>query len=375
MKIALVSAYDFGIPSGVNTHISQLASALQERGHSTTIFAPGTSAPSCNGEEIHLTGRSFPVPSGGSVARVGLSPRSGRWVREHLENGDFDIVHLHEPLVPLLPLQFLRYSPVPTIGTFHAARENNSRLYDVSHHVLRRYERLLDGRVAVSKAAGRLVSKYFPGNYKVIPNGIDLNRFTSERPPVPELLDLQPYVLFVGRFEKRKGAEVLLQAFRQLKKRLPALNLVIVGGGSGRERVESLASEMGVTDVHFSGYVSNEMLPRYYRHAAVFCAPNTGNESFGIILLEAMASGTPVVASAIQGFVDVVQHDVDALLVPSGDPDALANAIEWVVTDDDTRVRVTERGAQTARRYSWDVISDELTAYYHEVANNVPRCD
>lgn len=364
MRIALVSAYDFGIPSGVNSHIVHLSNELEHRGHNTTIFAPGVG----DHENVQLSGRSFPVPSGGSIARVSVSPRSSRWVRAHLERGNFDIVHVHEPLVPMLPIQFLRHADVPKLGTFHTAREKGSRLYALSHRFMRRYERLLDGRVAVSKAASRLASRYFPGRtYRHIPNGIDLKRFASEQPAPAELLALQPYVLFVGRFEKRKGIDVLLRAYRHLKSRMPELNLVVVGGGEKKSRYEPVAVRMGLKDVHFAGYVSDDLLPLYYRHAAVFCAPNTGNESFGMILTEALASQTPVVASSIQGFVDVVTHDHDALLVPPRDADALAETLEYLLKDKDLADRLTRQGIETVQRYSWEVVTDEIIAYYEEL--------
>jgi phosphatidyl-myo-inositol alpha-mannosyltransferase len=366
LKVALVSPYDIGTPSGVNAHIAHLANALRERGHSPWIFAPGRRDMEV-GEGITLMGRSIPVPSGGSLARVSLSPRSGRRVKKALSRQDFDIIHLHEPLVPILPMQFMRFSEVPKVGTFHTARENGSRLYDFNHRLLRRWSRMLDGRIAVSSAAAKLVSHYFPGDYEVIPNGIDLERFSTKLPVPEEIAALQPYVLFVGRFEERKGLPVLLEAFRTVQARLPDVRLVIVGQGSRRQQYEQYAEDLNVHGAHFAGYVPDELLPAYYQHAAAFCAPNTGNESFGMVLIEAMAAGAPVVASDIDGFREVVSNEEHGLLVPPLDAAALAEGLCTVLRDSSLTQSLRLRGYQRACHFSWDSVVERVVEYYERV--------
>lgn len=366
LKVALVSPYDVGIPSGVNVHIAHLASALRDRGHHAWIFAPGRRDIEVS-EGVTLMGRSIPVPSGGSLARVSLSPRSGRRVKTELARHDFDIIHLHEPLVPVLPMQFMRFSGVPKVGTFHTARENGSRLYDFNHRLLRRWARMLDGRIAVSTAASRLVSHYFPGDYEVIPNGIDLERFSNPVLSPPEIEALRPYVLFVGRFEERKGLPVLLEAFRAVQARVPNIRLVVVGQGSRRAQYEQYAEDLNVHGVHFTGYVPNELLPAYYQQAAAFCAPNTGNESFGMVLIEAMAAGVPVVASRIDGFREVVTEGEHGLLVPPLDAAALADALCTVLTDVPLARSLCLKGLQRARHFSWDSVVDRVVDYYEDV--------
>ncbi|HEX6032090.1 MAG TPA: glycosyltransferase family 4 protein [Tepidiformaceae bacterium] len=372
MRVALVSPYDFAVPSGVNSHIRELARELRGRDHHVSVFAPGNAEMSTEAG-VHLIGRSFPVPSGGSLARVTLSPRSGAWTRRQLDEGQFDVIHLHEPLVPILPLQFLRLARVPKVGTFHTARDGGSRLYFLNHRWLRRYAKLLDGRVAVSRAAAELVSRYFPGTYRVIPNGLDIQHFAHRCEPDERLGAFGRYILFVGRFEERKGLDVLLDAFAMLKARFSDLHLVVVGDARRRTRYEDIVQEMGLADVHFAGYVPNDQLPAYYQRAAAFCAPNTGNESFGRILPEAMAAGTPIVASRIKGFTDVVTDEVDGLLVPPGDAEALSRALERVLEDKALAGALTQRGTKTVQRYSWQVVTDELVAFYEEVIRQAER--
>ncbi len=372
LRVALVSPYDIGTPSGVNVHIANLANALRQRGHHAWIFAPGRHDVEA-AEGITLMGRSIPVPSGGSLARVTFSPRSGRRVKKELARHDFNVIHLHEPLVPVVPMQFMRLSNAHKIGTFHTARENGSRLYDFNHRLLRRWARTLDGRIAVSTAAARLVSHYFPGHYEVIPNGIDFDRFATRVLAPPEIESLQPYVLFVGRFEERKGLPVLLEAFRAVQARLPHVRLVVAGQGSRRQQYEQYAEDLNIHGVHFAGHVPNELLPAYYQHAAAFCAPNTGNESFGMVLIEALAAGTPVVASNIDGFREVVRDGEHGILVPPLDTAGLADALCRVLTNDALAASLRLKGFERARDFSWDSVVDRVVEYYESVLERPPR--
>ncbi len=366
MKIALVSPYDITVPSGVNANIEHLAVEFRRRGHDVRTYAPGP--PREEPDPFHVTlGRSLPVPSAGSLARVTFSPSILGAVRRLLAEEQFDIVHLHEPLVPSLPPVFLRFSKTVNVGTFHAAHDRGSPLYSLFRMPLRRWASRLHGRIAVSPAAAHLVDRYFPGDYHIIPNGVDVDRFRAEVPCPPEVLARRPYVLFVGRFEPRKGLPVLLRAFQQLKARRPDLHLVVVGEGSRRKKYERWVRDQALRDVHFTGYVSNGELAAYYQHAAVFCAPNTGNESFGIILLEAMAAGAPVVASNIEGFAAVVEHEVSGLLVPPRDPGALADALERTLTDADLAHSMAATGSLRVPEFSWPQVSERILAYYEQL--------
>ena len=291
MKIALVSPYDLSVVGGVNSHIAPLAAHFRERGHDVRIVGPASGEPVMGDANVVVIGRPVPVPASGSVVRIALSPRLSRPVKELLDREQFDVVHVHEPLMPFLPITFLRHSDAVNVGTFHAAKDGGNRLYAYSKRLLRRWFRRLDGKIAVSPAAERLVGRYFPGYYNIIPNGIELDRFTDAC-PLPELMDGKRNVLFVGRMEKRKGLKYLLRAFIAVKREMPYARLIVVGDGRLRAGYERSIREAGIEDVIFAGYVPNAELPRYYASADIFCAPNTGNESQGYVLLEAMAAGS-----------------------------------------------------------------------------------
>jgi len=281
----------------------------------------------------------------------------------------FEVIHLHEPFVPLLPFQVLRRSKVLTVATFHAAKDQGRQWYAYFRPAISHWWPRIQGKIAVSPAALRLVERYFDDHYEIIPNGVNYEQFATPMPPFPEFKDGKLNMLFLGRLEKRKGLPYLLQAYAQVKARLPEVRLIIVGPDGGmRAGAEAFVRREGLTDVVFTGYVSNGDLPRYYRTADIFCAPNTGNESFGIILLEAMAAGTPVVASNIEGFAYVVTHEKEGLLVPPRDAAALADALVQLLTDADCRREMGRGGQEKARQFSWDRVSQQVLALYQRVA-------
>ena len=364
MKIALVSPYDFTWPGGVTGHISQLAQQFTREGHQVKILAPHS--PSRNMPEdsnFVPLGRSVPIPSGGSIARLSLSVWLHRRVRSILERERFDVVHLHEPLMPVLPLSVLRCSSSLNVGTFHA-NYGRFRNYGWSHRFLRYWFNKLDGLVTVSPAAREYVSRFFPGEYRTIPNGIDVDHFSGGAPPVPELDDGKINILFVGRMEKRKGLRYLLEAYGRLKWDFKNIRLVIVGPGNMDKDCHRVLSERSLADVVVLGSVPYKDLPRLYGSAHICCAPATGRESFGIVLLEAMASGKPVVATNIDGYSWVLKHGEEGLLVPPRDNVSLAEAIGLLIRDPDLRRAMGENGRRTAERYRWETVAREVMDYY-----------
>ncbi len=368
MKIALVSPYDFTWPGGVTVHISQLAHQFTSTGHQVKVLAPHSSSRGMP-EEYNFVplGRSVPVPAGGSVARLSLSIWLHHKIRDLLNKERFDIVHLHEPLMPVLPLLVLRCSNSPNVGTFHAVY-GKFRNYGWSHHILKKYWfNRLNGRIAVSPAAEQYVSRYFEGDYKIIPNGIDVDHFSADRPPIPELDDGKLNILFVGRMEKRKGLRYLLEAYGTLKWDFKDIRLVVVGPGSLDKDCYRVLSERNLQDVAFVGRVPYRELPRYYRSAHICCAPATGRESFGIVLLEAMALGKPVVASRIEGYSAVLSHGEQGLLVPPKDSVALADAIALLIRNPELRSQMGERGRQTVEQYRWEKVARQVMDYYTDV--------
>jgi phosphatidylinositol alpha-mannosyltransferase len=286
----------------------------------------------------------------------------------------FDIIHIHEPFVPLLPFQVLRRSTGLNVATFHAAKDQGRQWYAYFQPAIRRYWPRIKGKIAVSPAARSLLERYFEDHYEIIPNGVDYQRFAAPAPPFPQFKDGKFNVLFLGRLEKRKGLPYLLQAYAQVKARLPESRLIIVGPDGGMlAGAEAFVRREGLTnDVVFTGYVPEEDKRRYYRSADVFCAPNTGNESFGLILLEAMAAGTPVVASNIEGFACVVAHEQEGLLVPPRNAPALADALVQLLGDADSRREMGRRGQEKASKFSWDRVSQQVLDFYKRVAYGAP---
>ena len=367
MKVCLVSPYDYMHPGGVTEHVRHLSGTLRERGHEVTVLAPSSRVGDDHGIPGYVRiGRSVPVKSNGSVARIALSFHLVRRVRSLLDDADFDVVHYHEPLVPSLPITVLRFHRGANVGTFHTHARRNLGYY-YGRPFLGRYFKRLHACIAVSAPARDFVARYFPADYHIVPNGIDTQRFRPDWPGVPELRTPgMRTLLFVGRMEERKGFGILLEAYAMLRRRRADVRLVAVGDGPQREGYERQADSFGIPDVHFSGRIANEVLPRYYTSADIFCSPATGGESFGIVLLEAMASGVPVLASAIPGFTSVIDAGKQGLLVPPEQPRVLAQAIETLLNDPELCRRMGETGLRTAARYDWHRVADSVLDVYEQ---------
>jgi phosphatidylinositol alpha-mannosyltransferase len=368
VKIALVSPYDLAVPGGVNSHVHHLAEGFLQMGHEVRVIAP-TSDVSRLGENAIAIGRPLLISAGGSIARMTMAPRLAGPVRRVLDEEAFDVVHVHEPLVSFLTIQFLRFSDAVNVGTFHAARDGGARLYTYARRLLRGAFRRLDGKIAVSPAAMKLVQPHFPGYYNIIPNGVDVERFSAPHPPLPEFDDGKVNILFVGRLEKRKGLRYLLRAFAAVKARHSQTRLIVVGAYDERQRrgYERWVRDSDLRDVVFAGYAPLDQLPRYHHSSHIFCAPNTGNESQGIVLLEAMAAGLPVVASNIDGFANVLTEGVEGMLVRPKDAEALASALETLVQEPGLRAAMGARAQERAQHFSWQRISRRILSYYERL--------
>jgi len=370
MKVAQVSPYDYPYPGGVTEHISYLDRYLREMGHVVKIIAPSSDPDIGRDKHVVQVGNVIvPVPFSGSVARISLSPRLYLRVKRLLQKEQFDLIHIHEPMTPALPMAVLRHSKAVNVGTFHAYRDSHAA-YEYGRPMFRYFVRRLDGRIAVSEAARQSVARYFPGEYRIIPNGIDFHRFAANGiRPIPRFDDDMLNVLFVGRLEKRKGFKYLLRAFARVKARVPAARLLVVGAYEHDDKAPFVryARYHRIRHVKFIGYIPASELARYYRTADVFCAPSIGFESFGIVLLEAMAAGVPVVASDIAGYRSVLTSGTEGLLVPPKDPEAMADAIVYLLNNPNLRRAMGQRGQHTARQYDWQKITYQVHDYYLEL--------
>ena len=376
MRIAQVSPYDFAHPGGVQRHIASLSRELQNRRHEVTILAPCTRdepAVDVGNVELRTFGRCVPVPTAGSIARISVSVWHEWRLKSTLENEQFDIVHIHEPLMPMFALTASRFSPSTTIGTFHAYNEGRGRGYMLWKKVLNRGAIRLNGRIAVSEPAKQFANRYFKGDYTVIPNGLDVDRFSTPVQKPSVLKDDAINMLFVGRVnEPRKGLRYALGAYSLLKWEYPNLRLIVAGGGIPDRESYRIMGERSLDDVVFVGPVSDGELPGYYQNADIFLAPNTGQESFGFIIIEAMASSTPIVASDISGFASVMTNEKEGLMVPPKDEAAMSRAIKQLIENPGLRAQLSIGGRITVDQYRWDRVVDSVLSYYNQVQDRQP---
>jgi phosphatidyl-myo-inositol alpha-mannosyltransferase len=372
VKIALVSPYDFSYPGGVVNHIVALDKQLTRMGHDVKIIAPTSQTVESNCDKYVNIGKARAIPARGTTIRIAISLHLAPQIKEVLEREKFDIVHLHEPFMPMLCSAILRFSDAVNVGTFHACKGKPGYNWGwpISTYMLSRRRRKLSGRIAVSRPAMEYAQKYVPGDYNIIPNGIDLDHFNPHVKPVEEYCDGKLNILFVGRLEKRKGVKFLLMAYQQIKKEFPDSRLMIAGPGTVlRERFEKKVRKSGIQDVVFLGNIPCEELPRYYKTADVFCAPAIGQESFGIILLEAMAVGTPVLATNIAGYASVLTNGKEGLLVPPKNDVELANGLRTILSNKSLRFEMGARGILTSHEYDWRKVAQRVFAFYQKTIN------
>ncbi len=367
MRVGLVSPYDWASPGGVNDHVRHLARELRRLGHQTRIFAPSSRTDvDIDSERFYRIGTPIAIPVNDSVARITLSFHLADRVTSILEHEKFDVLHFHEPLMPALPMTLLRLSTTANVGTFHAFARSNIGYY-YGRPLLQPYLAHLHRGIAVSAPARDFVNRYFPDYpLRVIPNGIDLNVYRPGLAPIRHLRDDHVNILFVGRLEKRKGLGDLLRAYRFVQSRVPRSRLIIVGDGPLRGRVESYISRHRIPNVVLAGFVPESVKPRYYDSADIFCAPATGAESFGIVLLEALASGLPVVATEIPGYMSVLEPGHDSITVEPKNWRELGASLIILARDAELRARLGEYGLGKARRYSWEAVASEVLEVYGE---------
>ena len=364
LRIGMVCPYSWDIPGGVQAHVRDLAEALIAMGHHVSVLAPGEEDAPGLADYVVAAGKAVPIPYNGSVARVQFGLVSAARVRRWLRDGDFDVVHVHEPAPPSLSLLTLVLHNGPIVATFHAAA-NRSRILGMSDTVLQPFLEKLSGRIAVSPAARKMIVEHLGGDAVVIPNGVAVARFADATP-----LDGYPRgggtVGFIGRYdEPRKGMDVLVAALDLLAPDRPGLRLVLAGRGDA-EQFRSRLPRTLAARVELLGLVSETDKARLLHSIDVYCAPNTGGESFGIILLEAMAAGATVLASDLEAFRRVLStpDGPAGAVFETGSARSLAHELSRLLGDPADRATLSARASVAVQAYDWPVIAADVLRVY-----------
>ena len=367
MRIGMVCPYSFDVPGGVQSHVLQLAEVMHDRGHVVSVLAPTSSdAHDSLPDYVVSGGKAVPIPYNGSVARLRFGPATHRMVKRWLADGEFDVLHLHEPNAPSLSMLALNIAEGPIVATFHTSTTKSLTL-SVFEPILRPMHEKIVGRIAVSDLARRWQMESLGSDAVEIPNGVDVGAFASA-PPMDGYPRAGKSVLFLGRYdEPRKGMEVLLRALPRLVQRFADIEVLIVGRGDEDELRRS-AGKLA-KHLRFLGQVDDAAKASALRSADVYCAPNTGGESFGIVLVEAMAAGTAVVASDLDAFRRVLMDGAAGRLVPVDDDGQLADALIDVLDSEDVRARYIEAASDAVRRYDWSVVAGQIMRVYETVAS------
>lgn len=370
MRIGIVAPYSFDLPGGVQTHVQDLAEALIAGGHHVSVLAPADSEAGLPPYVVATPGRTLPVPYNGSVARIAFGPLSVARVRKWLRDGRFDVLHVHEPTVPSLSMLALLAARGPIVATFHTAKPR-SRMLGAAQGMLQPMLEKVHGRIAVSAAARKLQVRHMDGGAVEIPNGVAVARFSAAA-PLPGWPGAGGAIGFLGRFdEQRKGFKVLLAAFARLAADRPGLRLLVAGPGDADDVLAEVSPALRRRIVML-GQVSEPDKARMLRSVDVYAAPNLGGESFGIILTEAMAAGTPIAASDLDAFRAVLDDGSSGVLFPTGDDAALAAALADLLDNPARRAELAARARTAVQAYDWSRVAAAVYAVYETVVADVP---
>jgi len=368
LKIAMISPYDMSYPSGVNSHAVNLCRALEDRGHITTLIAPSTKKPYIANINFISIGKTVPIRLFNTQVRLSLNPFNVFKLRAIFRSENFDIVHIHEPFLPLTSLFSLMFSKSATIGTFHAFNEGRN-IYKYIHALLTPFLKLLQNNIAVSNLAKSHLLKHITIDEKkmtVIANGVNLNVVSS----VDDQSNCGIFkIAFIGRDEPRKGLLYLLQAFEELRKELRNIKLILIGPTS-LKRYATQFSDLLTSDViEFIPVLSNDNLLLKLSSIDILCLPSIGGESFGITFLEGMASKTPVVATNIAAY-QLLVRGYEYPLIPIKNPNAIKNYIKILIKDENYRRQISDLGFKIVQNYGWKEISEKVESIYFDALKN-----
>ena len=360
-KIGMVCPYGWDSPGGVQTHIRELTKHLQDEGHQVSVFAPVSDEDRINEDWLVNAGKPISIPVNGSVARVLFGPIASSRVKQWISQGDFDLLHLHEPAIPSLSLLACSAATGPMVGTFHVSSPKQKAIYAIGP-ILEPIVEKLTARIAVSESARQTLKDHFDTDAVVIPNGIESSQYASAQPTIHWR---NPHTLgFIGRFEEpRKGLQILLDALPIIARFIPDVRLLIAGPGDGDELIKKL--DIGLRNrIVFLGFLTEQEKASFLKSITVYVAPNTGGESFGIILTEALSAGTPVVASDIPAFQAVLENGDAGLLFKNGDSPDLAKVLIGLLRDEQLQQNLSSKGKLSSQKYDWQVVADQILSVY-----------
>lgn len=370
VRVGIVCPYSLDVPGGVQNHVRDLAEVLLEAGHDVSVLAPAdddTPVPAY----VVPAGRAVPVPYNGSIARLAFGPLSAKRVRRWIRDGRFDVLHIHEPATPSLSLLALWAATGPIVATFHTAMER-SRVMSAASSILLPALEKISARIAVSEPARATLVHHLGGEPVVIPNGLFVDRFSRARPR-EEWRTGEGTLCFLGRLkDPRKGLAVLLRAFPMIRRKRPGVRLLVAGPGDPEEAREMLPPDCR-SAVTFLGAIDDETKAEMFASSDLYVAPHTGGESFGIVLVEAMAAGAPVLASDLEAFRLVVEKGRIGRLFAVGDAAELARAALELLDDPGERARLREAAQLVVRRYDWSRVASEILAVYEMVAQGAAQ--
>ena len=372
MRIGIVCPYSFDIPGGVQYHVRDLAEVFLARGHHVSVLAPAVERTALPPYMVSA-GRAVPVRFNGSVARLNIGPMAAARVSKWVESGEFDLIHLHEPITPSVAVLALWAAEGPIVATFHSSTLR-SRAYQAAYPIVRPSLEKITARIAVSEDARRTVTTHLGGDAVVIPNGVFVHRFDGAQPRAAWLgTPERPTVAFLGRMEEpRKGMPVLAAALPAVLDAVPGLRVLVAGPGDPREVTADLRPEVAAA-CEFLGPVSDEDKARLLSSVDLYVAPNTGGESFGIILIEAMSAGAPVLASDLPAFVRVLDGGSAGATFVNEDSGDLARRLVELVQDPERRRELALRGRRRADVFDWSVVASDVMAVYETVTDGAAR--
>ena len=361
LRIGMVCPYGWDTPGGVQTHIRDLAEHLIDEGHFVSVLTPISDDSVEHQDYVVNAGKPISIPVNGSVARVLFGPIASSRAKQWIASGDFDLLHLHEPAIPSLSLLACSAAEGPLVGTFHVSTPKKKAIYAIGP-ILEPIVEKLNARIAVSELARSTLKDHFETDAVVIPNGIDGQKYANAK--IVDAYAKKHAVGFIGRFEEpRKGLQVLIDSLAIVARFVPDVEFLVAGPGDSKEFLKNLNPQLQ-SRIKFLGLLSNSEKESFLKSIQIYVAPNTGSESFGIILTEALSAGTAVVASDIPAFKAVLENGEAGELFKNEDSADLAKVLVALLRDDEKRKRLAENGRLSAQKYDWQVVAEQIENVY-----------